>query len=87
MTRQAAEVAHTYIIYIYIGREQIIYKDASAHDTNQPFESTITFFTSVVYSESGFKVEKSCKTTDAMNGTILVDATNQNPASNCTLEK
>ena len=41
----------------------------------------------MVYSESGLKVKQSSKTTDTMNGTILVDATNQNPASICTLEK
>ena len=41
----------------------------------------------MVYSESGLKVDKSSKTTDTINGTILVDATNQNPASICTLEK
>ena len=40
-------------------------------------------FTSVVYSENGLKVKKSSKTTDTMNGTILFDATNQNPASIC----
>ena len=44
------------------------------------------FFTVMVYSESNLKVEKSSKTTDTMNGTILGDATNKNPASICTLE-
>ena len=35
--------------------------------------STITFFTSVVYTESGLKVEKSRKITDTMNGNILTN--------------
>ena len=36
------------------------------------------------YTESGLKVEQSSKTIDTLNETILVDATNQNPASICT---
>jgi len=40
----------------------------------------------VVYLESDVKVEKSNKTTDTMNGTILV-AANQKPASIGALEK
>jgi len=43
--------------------------------------------TSVVYSESGLKVEKSSKTTNTMNRTTLVTAANQKLASNSTLEK
>ena len=44
-------------------------------------------FCSVVYSESDVKVDKYSKTTEITNGTILVDAANQNPASICILEK
>ena len=44
-------------------------------------------FASVVYSESCLKVEKSSKSINTMNGTILFDAINQNPASICALEK
>ena len=40
----------------------------------------------MVYSESGLKVEISSKTTNTMKETILVDATNQNAASNSALE-
>ena len=43
-------------------------------------------FTSVVYSESGLKVEHSSRTTDAINGTILVAAANKKTASISTLE-
>ena len=42
---------------------------------------------SMVYSESGLKVEKSNKTTETMNGTTWDDVANQNPAYICTLEK
>ena len=55
-------------------------------NTNDPFASTINILISVVYSENGRKVEKSSKTTDTMNRTILVNATNQNPASICALK-
>ena len=56
--------------------------------TNHYCASTINvFFTSKVFSESGIQVEKSSKTTDTTNGTILIDTTNQNSAFICTLEK
>ena len=40
----------------------------------------------MVYSKGGLKVETSSKTADTMNGTILVAAANQKPASSCTFE-
>ena len=55
-------------------------------NTNELFAPTIKLFTSVVYSENGFKMEKSSKITNTINGTILVAAANQKPVSVCTLE-
>ena len=56
-------------------------------DTSYSDCSLFTFLTSMAYPESSLKVEKSSKTTDTMNRTILADATNHNAASICTLER
>jgi len=70
------------------GKQAMVSCDAPTRvNTNYPYAYTIQFFTSVVYSEYGFKLETSSKSTHTMNGTILVAAANQKPASICILEK
>ena len=73
---------HNKITAILKGKKATISCNAPKRDnTNYSFASTIHFFTSVVYSESGLKPTKCSKITDTMNGTILVDAANQKTSS------